>query len=309
MLTCHRRPGRRRARRAGRGARARIGDGRGARHLQPDVRRLHSAARAHELIVDARMFAIASGVAALTAIFVTVPPALHVSRAQPMQAFGGRGSDSSRGSSRLRSALVVAEVAMATVLLIAAGLLIHSFSRLSTVDCGYQASNTLVFQLVFPPGHEVTRQSDTIETILSRLRAAPGVMAAGFARHGVLIGKSDYPRDFRYKGRPNAGRDGHPTDAGGTPGERELSHGSWARTCGRGATSTRERCRRCPRDCDRHADQPHLRARRAGWAVRRLALEGGARPAANRRSGRRRSQRTAGRRCRRPRCSSTIAPC
>ena len=47
--------------------------------------------RAHEIAVDARVLGIAFGVAALTAIVVTVPPALHASRAQPMQAFGARG--------------------------------------------------------------------------------------------------------------------------------------------------------------------------------------------------------------------------
>ena len=201
--------------------------------------------RAHELAVDARVLGIAFGVAALTAILVTVPPALHASRAQPMQAFGGRGGGGSRGASRFRGALVVGEVAIATVLLIAAGLLIHSFSRLSTVDRGYQASNTLVFQLVFPPGHEVARQSDTIETILSRLRAAPGVAAAGFARHGVLIGERITLGTFVPEGRTPAemgtrpmpavrpvsasyltavgahlqqGRDLHPGDAGAVPG-------------------------------------------------------------------------------------------
>jgi len=201
--------------------------------------------RAHELAVDARVFGIAFGVTALTAILVTVPPALHASRAQPMQAFGARSGGGSRGASRLRSALVVGEVAVATVLLIAAGLLIHSFGRLSTVDRGYQASNTLVFQLVFPPGHEVARQSDTIETILSRLRAAPGVTAAGFARHGVLIGERITLGTFVPEGRSPAemgtgpmpavrpvsasyltavgahlrqGRDLHPDDAGAVPG-------------------------------------------------------------------------------------------
>ena len=106
-----------------------------------------------------------------------------------MAAFGARGGGVSRGASRLRSVLVVGELAIATTLLIAAGLLIHSFSRLSTVDRGYQASNALVFQLVFPPAHSVARQSESIQTILSRLRAAPEVAAAGFARHGVLIGE------------------------------------------------------------------------------------------------------------------------
>ena len=202
--------------------------------------------RAHELAVDARVFGIAFGVSALTAILVTVPPALHASRAQPMQAFGARGGGGSRGASRLRGALVVGEVdGHRHGLLIAAGLLIHSFGRLSTVDRGYQASNTLVFQLVFPPGHEVVRQSATIETILSRLRAAPGVAAAGFARHGVLIGERITIGIFVPEGRTPAemgtrpmpavrpvsagyltavgahlrhGRDLHPGDAGALPG-------------------------------------------------------------------------------------------
>jgi putative ABC transport system permease protein len=145
--------------------------------------------RAHEIAVDLRVFGIASAIAALAALLVAIPPALHVSRVEPMAAFGARGGGVSRGASRLRSVLVVGELAIATTLLIAAGLLIHSFSRLSTVDRGYQASNALVFQLVFPPAHSVARQSESIQTILSRLRAAPEVAAAGFARHGVLIGE------------------------------------------------------------------------------------------------------------------------
>jgi putative ABC transport system permease protein len=145
--------------------------------------------RAQELSVDVRVFGIAFGVAALTALLVTILPALHASRVQPMTAFGARGGGGSRSVSRLRSALVIAELAIATMLLIAAGLLVHSFGRLSAVDRGYQASNTLVFQLVFPPAHTVDRQSASIQTIVSRLRAAPEVVAAGFARHGVLIGE------------------------------------------------------------------------------------------------------------------------
>ena len=142
-----------------------------------------------ELAVDARMFGIAFALAALTALVVAVPPALRTSRVAPMQAFGGRGDAGSRGASRFRSVLVVAQVALATVLLIAAGLLIRSFAELSAVDRGYQPANALVFQLVFPPAATVARQRDAIDTIVTRLRAAPEVIAAGFARHGVLIGE------------------------------------------------------------------------------------------------------------------------
>ncbi len=157
--------------------------------------------RAHEIAVDMRVFGIALGVATLTALLVTIPPALHASRVQPMTAFGARGGGGSRSASRLRSVLVVGELAIATTLLIAAGLLVHSFSRLAAVDRGYQASNTLVFQLVFPPAHTVPRQSEAIQTILSRLRAAPEVVAAGFARHGVLIGERITIGNFVPEGR------------------------------------------------------------------------------------------------------------
>jgi predicted permease len=157
--------------------------------------------RAHEIAVDMRVFAIAVGVATVTALLVTLPAALHASRVQPMTAFGARGGGGSRSASRLRSALVVGELAIATTLLIAAGLLVHSFSRLSSVDRGYRASNTLVFQLVFPPAHTVARQSASIQAILSRLRAAPEVVAAGFARHGVLIGERITIGSFVPEGR------------------------------------------------------------------------------------------------------------
>jgi putative ABC transport system permease protein len=169
--------------------------------------------RAHEIAVDVRVFGIAFGVATLTALLVTVPPALHASRAQPMTAFGARSGGGSRGASRLRSALVVGELAIATMLLIAAGLLLHSFSRLSTVDRGYRAANTLVFQLVFPPAHTVARQRDAIETILSRLRAAPDVVAAGFARHGVLIGERITIGTFVPEGRSLAEMGNQPMPA------------------------------------------------------------------------------------------------
>ena len=77
---------------------------------------------------------------------------------------------------------------MATVLLVGAGLLIHSFVKLTTIERGYDPANVLAFQLVFPPNYPLTRKTDTIEAILARLRAMPGVESAGFTRAGLLIG-------------------------------------------------------------------------------------------------------------------------
>jgi predicted permease len=146
--------------------------------------------RGHELGVDPRLFAIAFGIAAITSVVFGALPALHMSRASSLHAMGSRGAGSGRRGARIRAALVVGQLAMATVLLVGAGLLLHSFVKLSTVDRGYDPSNVLAFQLVLPPNYSVARKADTIDEILTRLRAIPNVEAAGFTRAGILIGEA-----------------------------------------------------------------------------------------------------------------------
>jgi putative ABC transport system permease protein len=156
--------------------------------------------RAQEIGIDSRMFGIAAGITTLTGLAFGLLPALHLSRTNLLQAFGPRGGGS-RGASRLRAALAIGQLVMATVLLIGAGLLIQSFGRLATVDRGYDASNVLAFQLVFPPGDSIAHKTETIDAILSRLRAAPDVVAAGFSRHGMLIGEQITIGTFVPQGR------------------------------------------------------------------------------------------------------------
>jgi putative ABC transport system permease protein len=146
--------------------------------------------RGHEVGVDLKLFAIAFGIAAITSVICGVLPALHMSRTSSLHAMGSRGSNSGRGEPRIRAALVVAQLAMATVLLVSAGLLIGSFLKLSTVERGYDPDNVLAFQLVLPPQYAIARKVETIEEILTRLRANPGVEAAGFTRAGILIGEA-----------------------------------------------------------------------------------------------------------------------
>jgi predicted permease len=157
--------------------------------------------RVHEVGINSRMFGIAFGISAIASVAFGLLPALHLSRQNPVQAFTARGGSAGRGASKLRAALVVAQLVMATVLLIGAGLLIQSFGRLLAVDRGYNPSNVLAFQLVFPPEYAIARKVDTIEGILTRLRATPDVVAAGFARHGVLIGEKITIGTFIPQGR------------------------------------------------------------------------------------------------------------
>jgi len=142
--------------------------------------------RINEVGVDQRMFAIAFSIAALTSLIFGVLPALHLSRVAGLSALG-RTTGAGREQSRVRAILVVGQVAMATVLLVGAGLLAHSFARLATVEMGFNPSNVLAFQLVLPGDYSTARKTTTVEAVLARLRAAPNVDAAGFTRAGVLI--------------------------------------------------------------------------------------------------------------------------
>lgn len=152
--------------------------------------------RANEVAVDWRLFGIAFGIAAITAFTFGVLPALQLSRADHLRSMGSRGSGTSLGESRLRTALTLAQVALATVLLVGASLLTHSFITLASFNKGYDPGHVLAFNLLFPDTYSTTRRGETIETLLTRLRLNPAVQAAGFARHGLLIGEELYLGQF-----------------------------------------------------------------------------------------------------------------
>ena len=148
--------------------------------------------RAHEVAVDWRLFAIAFAIASGTVLMFGLFPALQLSRADHLRSMGSRGGGTSRGESRLRAGLTLAQVAMATALLTGAALLAHSFARLSTFDKGYDPAGVLAANLLFPDDYSTARKGETIDALLTRFRSNPGVEAAGFARHGLLIGEELY---------------------------------------------------------------------------------------------------------------------
>ena len=187
--------------------------------------------RGHEVGVDlegARPSPSASP--RVTSVVFGVLPALHLSRTNHLHAMGSRGGGRGRGESRIRAALVVGQLVLATVLLVGAGLLIHSFVKLSTFDKGYDPSNVLAFNLLFPDQYSTARKADTIETLLTRFRGNPNVRSAGFSRHGLLIGEELYDRHVRAAGAdagrdadradPRAIRERRVSDGDGRPGAR-----------------------------------------------------------------------------------------
>jgi putative ABC transport system permease protein len=161
--------------------------------------------RLHEVAVDGRMLVIAVGLSAFIALVISVLPVVRLSRTDHVQATGARGASGGasgvRRDTRGRSLLVAGQVATATLLLVGAGLLVNSFSRLVRVDPGWNASGLLTFYLVTPQEYTTQRKAMLIDELLTELRRTPGVQAAGFTYAGPLLGLIDSEGKFVPAGR------------------------------------------------------------------------------------------------------------
>ncbi|HMF98279.1 MAG TPA: ABC transporter permease [Vicinamibacterales bacterium] len=136
-----------------------------------------SIPRLGEVSIDGRVLAFAVGVALATSVLFGLVPALATSAGSFSRAIaGGRGSVGPTGT-RTRKVLVAAEMALAVVLLVGAGLLIRSYERLSGVDPGFARDHVLTFHIALPEATYTTTASvlDTVTTYLQRLSAAAGV--------------------------------------------------------------------------------------------------------------------------------------
>ena len=132
---------------------------------------------------DALLFTLLVSLA--TALIIGLVPALVASRADPQQALkeGGRTSSGAGGRRRLRSALVVGEVALALMLLVGTGLMVRSFVGLIETDQGYRLENALTMQIVLPRDRYDTDEKLVrfYNLMLDRVAEVPGVRAAGVA--------------------------------------------------------------------------------------------------------------------------------
>jgi len=146
------------------------------RSLGPDT-----LPRLNEIGVDGRVLGFTLFVSVLTGIIFGIAPALRASRVDLNGTLkdGGRGSV---GSShyRLRSALVISEVALSVVLLIGAGLLIRSYRHIQNASPGFNPQNVLSFRLSLPntkyKGPAVT---NFYKQLTDRIKTLPGVQAVG----------------------------------------------------------------------------------------------------------------------------------
>ena len=132
--------------------------------------------------VDGRVIAFAALLSIVTGVVFGLAPALRASTPDLMSTLrqAGRGSGAAP-SRRFRSGLVVVEVAMALVLLVGAGLMIRSFTRLMAIQTGFDAEGVVTMRLTLPASkyREQERWIAFHQELVRRVSAIPGVTAAG----------------------------------------------------------------------------------------------------------------------------------
>jgi putative ABC transport system permease protein len=153
-----------------------------------------SLPRLTEIGIDVPVLIFTIAVAVLTGLVCGLLPALRHSTAREADRLRERTA-----TPRVRSSLVIAEIAMAMVLLVGGGLLIRSFVKLSLVERGYDSSHLLTFQATDRQagGEQAEAFADQL---VERLRALPGVTAAGYANNLPLVqqgfGRDVSPRPY-----------------------------------------------------------------------------------------------------------------
>ncbi|HXD49457.1 MAG TPA: ABC transporter permease [Gemmatimonadaceae bacterium] len=153
--------------------------------------------RLTDISIDGRVLLFSAALALVTGLVFGLVPAFHAARTNLGEVLksGMRGSSGGRAAQRTRSGLVVAEIALAMVLLVGAGLLVRSFVKLSSVDPGFHPENLLSFDVTLPTAkypldRDLRRFTDQLRSDLSQV---PGVqsVAATFdppmSSHGMSV--------------------------------------------------------------------------------------------------------------------------
>ena len=161
--------------------------------------------RLAEIGINRTVFLFTFAVSVLTGLLFGVAPAWQVSKSdlnEGLKESGGRGGTDSPRRQRVRALLVISEVALSLVLLIGAGLMIRSFSRLLAVDPGFKADHVLTAFVSLPPSKYPKREEQNafFDRLLERLRNVPGITAAGVITDLPLYGGSS--TGFDIDGRP-----------------------------------------------------------------------------------------------------------
>ena len=143
------------------------------------------------------MLAFTAGASILTGILFGLVPALRSMRVEPTPALkeGGRSSNSGhsgRGWFNSANALVVAQVALTVVVLVGAGLMVHTLRNLQSIDPGFDSNNVLNFSVdATLAGYKGDRLGQLFRDLRDRFSAIPGVLSVSYSDSPLLSGSLD----------------------------------------------------------------------------------------------------------------------
>jgi predicted permease len=158
--------------------------------------------------LDTRMLLFVVAVAVLTAIAFGVVPAVLMARGDMQRPLkeSGRGGDGGGARRRARSTLVVAEICLAVMLLVGAGLLARSFQRLVQQDPGFKSARAVTAKVELPYSYsDFARIVDFYDRLLTSVRAQPGVSVVGASNFLPLEAAWRGPFFIHGRPRPRSG--------------------------------------------------------------------------------------------------------
>lgn len=145
------------------------------RHSLPES--LHIP-RFHDIALDKAVLAFSVGITVLSAVLFGLAPTLQALKRDLVRDLHAVTRSITSGR-RIRNLLVVAEVALAVVLVAASGLMVRSFVRLLRVNPGFHAEHVLTLRMLLLPVRNEQFHAEVVRNILTRIRTLPGVVAAG----------------------------------------------------------------------------------------------------------------------------------
>jgi putative ABC transport system permease protein len=156
---------------------------RGVLAMQPP-----SVPRMEEVTVDGAVLAYSLLISVVVDILFGMAPAIEAARVDVNEGLNERGGASRGGFGPHRSVLVVTETALASILLIGAGLAIKGLWSLRNVELGFVSKNVLTFRIAAPAQFTGQRMADFYQQVAERIQAVPGVQAATVARDLPMSG-------------------------------------------------------------------------------------------------------------------------
>lgn len=163
----------------------------------------------NELKVDPKALGWTLLIAVLAAALFGLAPGLRFSRVELQNALkdGGHGASTGKRHDRMRSALVITEVALACVLLVGAGLLLRSFLRVLDIDLGFNPSHSAAISVDYDDQGSPAKRGAILKQMIDKVKAIPGIQAVGITdmlpldrnrswglgAKGVTYSPKDYP--------------------------------------------------------------------------------------------------------------------